>query len=133
MKLGKLDFVSCFTVDQKTLKPEYFCSIPEDTAKDLLITVSLGRYFLLFHMNCTQVDMNYLIHVISNKFKGDYLSMFELKLIWSIELPTKMNAGVFLACADDIELFDFRCAGPRRKPIYNFVLHLQESISLQTE
>lgn len=33
-------------------------------------------------------------------------SMLEIKLLILIDLPTRMNAGVFLACSDDIEFFE---------------------------
>jgi fucose-1-phosphate guanylyltransferase len=35
-----------------------------------------------------------------------HISMLELKLIMFIDFPKKMKGGVFLTCADDIQLFD---------------------------
>ena len=32
--------------------------------------------------------------------------MLEMKFILFVEFPKKMKGGVFLTCADDIELFD---------------------------
>ncbi|KAF2070676.1 hypothetical protein CYY_008002 [Polysphondylium violaceum] len=37
---------------------------------------------------------------------GPTCSMLEMKLIMLIDIPKKMKPGVFLACSDDIEIFD---------------------------
>ncbi len=35
-----------------------------------------------------------------------HVSMFEVKLISMVDFPERMQPGVFLSCADDIQFFD---------------------------